>query len=90
MEISYYEDNKEHIKELMRNRYANNKDKINKKMVCEFCGRTVIARMYKKHCETNIHKKGRIKQTVPLLPRLQSTPSKATTSPRNHGWITFK
>lgn len=54
----YYQNNKEHIKQLVRDRYKNKKDIINEKIVCPFCGRTVIKRMYKKHTTTNIHLKG--------------------------------
>lgn len=54
----YYEKNKEHIKQLMRDRYKNKKEEINKKVVCPYCDRIVIARMYKKHLNTDIHKKG--------------------------------
>lgn len=81
----YYQNNKEHIKQLVRDRYANKKEQINKKITCDFCGRTVIARMYKKHTETNIHKKGK-KQIKIINPIIELKTKKKL----HNGIITFK
>ena len=91
---SYYEENKEHIKNLVKKRYAVKKNEINKKMECDFCGRTIIARMYKKHCETNIHKKGRV-FSIDITPApigILGRPSPLKVSPplRKDGIITFR
>ena len=50
----YYEKNKDRIKQQVRDRYLTKKDEINKKVKCEKCGRMVIARMIKKHLNTQI------------------------------------
>ena len=63
----YYQNNKEHIKELVKERYNDKKDIINEKIVCPFCQRTIIKRMYKKHLNTKIHWKG--KKELPQNPQ---------------------
>tara|TARA_R110002050_G_scaffold71798_1_gene154484 strand:+ start:198 stop:470 length:273 start_codon:yes stop_codon:yes gene_type:complete len=84
----YYENNKEHIKKLVRDRYKIKKDEINKKITCPCCDRIVINRMYKKHLNTNIHKKGKIERNnniikVPEFPVI-------TSKIKRDGWIDFK
>ena len=50
----YYEKNKDRIKQQVKSRYLTKKDEINKKVKCEKCGRMIIARMIKKHLNTQI------------------------------------
>ena len=83
----YYQNNKEHIKQLVRDRYKNKKDIINEKIVCPFCNRTVIKRMYKKHTTTNIHLKGRKEERTTHLN--ETKPQKASSLSTN-GIITFR
>ena len=77
----YYLKHKQHLLDYRRQRYENNKDIINIKIQCPECGRQVIKRMYKKHLETNIHKKGK-KRSV-------SKPQTYVSQSRN-GWLEFK
>ena len=72
----YYQKNKTHIKQLVKERYQKKKDEINKKIRCEVCNRVIIARMYKKHCLTNIH------NNPPQEPIVNYN--------CNDGWIHFK
>ena len=89
----YYEKNKEHIKKLVRDRYKNKKDEINKKITCPVCQRVVISRMYKKHLNTTIHKKG-----YTILDNNQNKNNNIDENnkqnfipkfPKNEGWIYF-
>ena len=89
----YYEKNKEHIKQLVRDRYKNKKEEINKKITCPDCGRIVIGRMYKKHLNTTIHKKGYIipdknKNKINKINDYNSH-NLIPKFPENNGWIHF-
>ena len=53
----YYQKHKTYLLNYRKQRYEAKKDIINRKIECEHCGRIVIERMYKKHLNTNIHKK---------------------------------
>ena len=86
----YYQDNKEHIKELVRNRYKTHKDLINKKITCPDCGRVVIARMYKKHLTTNIHLKPKTKKNIITDVSSVYYNDNKFNKKHNDGWITFK
>jgi len=83
----YYQNNKEHIKRLVRDRYKNKKDIINEKIVCPFCNRTIIKRMYKKHTTTNIHLKS-VGEGILRNPN-EPQPQKAS-SLNTNGIITFR
>lgn len=54
---NYYDRHNIKLREIARNKYANNKDEINKKVVCPVCKRTIIWRMKSKHDKTRIHLK---------------------------------
>lgn len=79
----YYEKNKEHIKELVRKKYIEKKDIINKKVICPVCNRKVIGRMYKKHLTTNIHNK----PPPVILPKKEIITKKIINN--NNGWVYF-
>ena len=77
----YYLKHKQHLLQYRKQRYETKKDMINVKIQCPHCERYVIQRMYKKHLETNIHKKGK-KRSV-------SKPQTNVSQSRN-GWLEFK
>lgn len=79
----YYEKNKEHIKDLVRKRYIEKKDIINKKVICPACNRIVIGRMYKKHLTTNIHNKPPPKKEIVTKKIINNNNN------NNNGWIYF-
>ena len=85
----YYENNKEHIKKLVRDRYKIKKDEINKKITCPCCDRIVINRMYKKHLNTTIHKKGKIERNNNII-KVPEFPETTPTKIKRDGWIDFK
>jgi len=88
----YYQKNKTHIKQLVKERYEKKKDDINKKIKCDVCNRVVIARMYKKHCSTNIHNKGPKETTKKIQNEPQNLQKDFVNYNSNicNGWIDFK
>ena len=82
----YYLDNREYFLQYRKKHYEENKEYINRKITCEFCGRTVIFRMYKKHCLTNIHLRG---TNTNVIHKPQEPPT-IELKIKNDGWVKFK
>jgi len=85
----YYENNKEHIKQLVRDRYKMKKDEIDKKEQCNLCGRIVIGRMIKKHWDTAIC--NRIKNNkIEKKKKIKNVPEFPLIKIKKDGWVDFK
>ena len=96
---TYYQLHKESRKQYTRDRYIEKKDEINKKIICEKCGRSVVARMYKKHLETYIHHREGILLTpikynkykkVDKCIKIEPTPSQIKENLKKNGWVVFE
>ena len=77
----YYQKHKSYFLNYRKQRYEAKKDIINRKIECEHCGRIVIERMYKKHLNTNIHKKGKEEKPCEIV---------TIEKPQSNGWVEFQ
>jgi hypothetical protein len=88
----YYLEHREYFLAYRKKNYDENKDYINRKMKCEYCGRVVIARMYKQHCNTIIHNKGfPTKSAAPPKEKFPREKKKKKINEKNfhNGWVSF-
>lgn len=91
----YYELHKKELQQKQRERYANNKEEYNKKIICEKCNRVVIARMYKQHTTTYIHHRNGILLTPITKNPREKKPKPPTLmeermSAKKNGWVIFE